>query len=53
LDELRSNWQLDRRFVPSMPEAQRERLYARWREAVGRSLDWDTSATSAEPAGQS
>jgi glycerol kinase len=42
LDDIRRNWQLDHEFVPSMPEDERERRYARWRKAVGRALDWET-----------
>ena len=41
LDDVRRNWALDREFGPSMPAAMRERLYARWKKAVGRSLDWE------------
>jgi glycerol kinase len=29
-----------RRFEPKMTPAQREALYARWRQAVERSLGW-------------
>ncbi|KAB1641660.1 glycerol kinase GlpK [Gulosibacter chungangensis] len=39
LDELRSLWQEDRRFYPSMPEDAREALRGKWREAVSRSFD--------------
>jgi len=38
--ELAEGWRLDRRFEPSVSGATRERLQARWREAVGRSLSW-------------
>jgi glycerol kinase len=40
LDEIRSNWALDREFAPQMDADQRERLYAGWKKAVQRSLDW-------------
>jgi glycerol kinase len=40
LDDVRQNWALDREFGPAMPAAMRERLYAGWKKAVGRSLDW-------------
>jgi glycerol kinase len=40
LDDVRRNWALDREFGPAMPAAMRERLYAGWKKAVGRSLDW-------------
>jgi glycerol kinase len=39
-DDVRRNWALDREFAPKMPAAERERLYAGWRKAVTRSLDW-------------
>jgi glycerol kinase len=41
LDDVRINWALDREFRPSMPAATRDRLYAGWKKAVGRSLDWE------------
>ncbi len=40
LDHLRQNWQKDRRWSPQMSEETREAHYARWRQAVTRSLDW-------------
>jgi glycerol kinase len=40
LDELRANWQEDRRWTPSMDEAQRERLDRNWKKAVSKTLDW-------------
>ncbi len=41
LDDVRRNWALDREFRPSMPPATRDRLYAGWKKAVGRSLGWE------------
>jgi glycerol kinase len=41
LDDVRKNWALDREFAPQMGEADRARLYAGWRKAVTRSLDWE------------
>jgi glycerol kinase len=41
LDDVRRNWALDREFRPAMEPAQRERLYAGWKKAVSRSLDWE------------
>ncbi|MEE8450648.1 MAG: glycerol kinase GlpK [Thermoguttaceae bacterium] len=35
------NWVLDRQFEPEMPPARRQSLHARWKKAVGRSLDWE------------
>jgi glycerol kinase len=40
LDDVRTNWALDREFRPSMDAAMREKLYAGWTKAVNRSLDW-------------
>ena len=40
LDALRDNWQEARRWAPAMPAGAREALYARWQEAVERSLGW-------------
>ncbi len=39
-DDLRSNWQEDRCWSPSMDEASRTRLCEGWRKAVQRSLGW-------------
>ncbi len=40
LDDLRANWGEDRRWEPRMAAPDRERIYARWRKAVERTLDW-------------
>ncbi|MDR5661201.1 glycerol kinase, partial [Burkholderia cenocepacia] len=34
LDEVRDQWQLDRRFAPSMPKEQVEQRMAGWQRAV-------------------
>jgi glycerol kinase len=39
-DDLRSNWQTDRRFAPEMDAAEADRRHARWGEAVSRARDW-------------
>ena len=39
--DLVKYWQLDRRFLPDMAEAERTRLYRGWQKAVERTLDWD------------
>jgi len=39
--DVARNWALDREFTPAMAEADRERLYARWKKAVTRSLAWE------------
>jgi glycerol kinase len=38
LDDFAAQWRLDRRFEPRMGEAERERKYAGWRDAVRRTL---------------
>ncbi|MGH8928468.1 MAG: glycerol kinase, partial [Acidimicrobiia bacterium] len=40
LDELRTHWIEERRFVPELNEEERQRLFARWQEAVQRTLNW-------------
>jgi len=40
IDELRSNWRVDREFEPEMAPEKADRMYERWGEAVERSLDW-------------
>jgi glycerol kinase len=39
-EDLRANWQEDRRWKPSWTEKQREAGYAGWHKAVQRTLDW-------------
>jgi glycerol kinase len=41
LDDVRTNWALDREFAPQMAADERERLYAGWKKAVARSLAWE------------
>jgi len=41
LEDVTTNWALDREFRPAMAEAQREKLYAGWKKAVTRSLAWE------------
>ena len=40
LGELRSNWQEDARWEPSMDVAERDRLLRNWKKAITKSLDW-------------
>ena len=40
VDDLRQHWEEDRRFVPAMPEVERDRLYAGWKKAVTKSMGW-------------
>jgi len=39
-EELRANWNEDKRWQPQWTESQREEGYAGWRKAVTRTLDW-------------
>ncbi len=39
-DDIRNNWAEDKRWTPSMDDAEREKLYAGWKKAVTRTLDW-------------
>ena len=51
LEELRERWAQDRRWEPRMDETERERGYARWKQAVTRSFDWvETGEKQAERA---
>ncbi|HEX8889059.1 MAG TPA: glycerol kinase GlpK [Pyrinomonadaceae bacterium] len=40
-EELCAKWKVARRFEPQMSEAEREKLYERWLEAVRRARDWE------------
>jgi glycerol kinase len=40
LDELRSNWGIDRIWEPKMPAETCARYYKAWKKAVERSFDW-------------
>ena len=40
-NDVTNNWALDRRFEPQMDDAKREKLYAGWKKAVQRALDWE------------
>ncbi|WP_430390860.1 glycerol kinase GlpK [Dyella sp. 20L07] len=37
-EEIASLWQVDRRFVPGMPVAERDRLYRGWQDAVNATM---------------
>ncbi|WP_433136762.1 glycerol kinase GlpK [Actinomadura nitritigenes] len=39
-DELRQNWNEDKRWLPTWSDEQREQGYAGWKKAVNRTLDW-------------
>jgi glycerol kinase len=40
VEDLRQNWIEDKRWDPSMDDAQREELYKYWKKAVTRTFDW-------------
>jgi glycerol kinase len=40
LDDLRQNWQEDKRWTPALDATKRERLYRNWKKAVTKTLDW-------------
>ena len=39
-EELASKWKVAHRYEPTMGAEERERLYSRWQDAVGRSRGW-------------
>jgi glycerol kinase len=39
-EDLVSNWAVDKRWKPQMPQPRRSALYGSWQKAVARSLDW-------------
>lgn len=41
-EDVTRNWALDREFRPGMDASTREKLYAGWKKAVSRSLDWES-----------
>ncbi|MBJ7471482.1 MAG: glycerol kinase GlpK [Solirubrobacteraceae bacterium] len=40
IDDLREHWAEDRRWLPQMPQAEREELFRFWKKAVERTFDW-------------
>jgi glycerol kinase len=40
VDEIAGQWQAERRFEPTMPRGEADRLRARWHEALDRSRGW-------------
>ena len=44
VDELRTQWQVDRVFEPAMSTDERNTRMARWRKAVSRSAHWEDGA---------
>jgi glycerol kinase len=41
LEDLKTNWKEERRWLPNMPAKERESLYSDWKRAVKRSFDWN------------
>lgn len=39
-EDITNNWGEDKRWTPSMDEAEREKLYRNWQKAVTKTLDW-------------
>lgn len=39
-DDIRRNWAEGHRWQPAMDEAERDRLFRRWKQAVTRTFDW-------------
>jgi len=44
IDDIKSQWAMDRKFEPAMPKEKSEKLINGWNKALGRSKDWDTEA---------
>ena len=42
-DDIRTNWAEDKRWIPAMASAERERLYGEWNKAVERTYGWTTT----------
>jgi glycerol kinase len=40
LDDLRTNWQIDKTWEPKMEEHHRQQLYNQWKKAVERTFNW-------------
>jgi glycerol kinase len=44
-ESLRSNWAMDKQWLPSMSKEERERHYQLWKKAVDRTLGWIDDST--------
>ena len=42
-EQIATNWKIDHKFEPQMPEMQREQLYTGWIKAVERARAWEES----------
>jgi glycerol kinase len=40
-DDVKSNWQIERRFEPNMSDKDRNHRRSRWNEALGRARQWE------------
>ncbi len=40
VDQIKRQWQLDKKFEPTMLKSERERLYSGWKRAVTRAMRW-------------
>jgi glycerol kinase len=41
MEEIANQWQLNREFIPSMAEKEKEKRYRGWKKAVTRTMDWE------------
>lgn len=41
LDDIRSQWTLDKLYEPKMPEDLRQKYLRGWKKAVSRAKDWE------------
>jgi glycerol kinase len=44
LEDIKNNWNEERRWIPRMSVTERDHLYANWKKAVTRSFDWDQTS---------
>ena len=49
-DDIASMWAEDRRWMPTMPPRERDRLFRNWRKAVDRTLNWIDDDVLEEPS---
>jgi len=40
LESLRSNWIMDKTWLPAMPQEERQKKYGEWKKAVQRTFNW-------------
>jgi glycerol kinase len=41
IDDIKNQWQMDRKFEPTMAKDESKRLISGWNKALGRSKNWD------------